>query len=165
MGLVGFFGTLPFLYKYFYDFVINYRIITYLTWSIICFISGWISACISLDVSEYWIRWYLSAKTWKQLLWKTLFAFQHVILLYLFSFTNFWRIISYGYLVQFSAFLTIAYCMIIFFTVVTVLELMLKFVRAIAWRIIEYNKGAYAALTLITTIILGIVDLYLKTTK
>lgn len=166
MGLIGFLSTLEFLNKYLYDFVLSYGIITILIWAIICFIAGWISACISLDISEYWIRWYLSAKTWKQLLWKTLFAFQHLVFFSLLSvLPGFERIISYGIIIQLSGFLTIAYCVTIFFTVVTDLELMIRFGRSITWRIVEYNKGAYAALTLILTIILGIVDLYFKTTK
>jgi hypothetical protein len=36
-----------------------------------------------------------------------------------------------------------------------ILEYTLKIFRAIAWRIVEYDRGAYAALVLIATIILG----------
>jgi hypothetical protein len=36
--------------------------------------------------------------------------------------------------------------------------------RAIAWRVVEYNKGAWAALTLIATVGLGIVDIYMRAT-
>jgi len=36
--------------------------------------------------------------------------------------------------------------------------------RAIAWRVVEYNKGPWAALTLLVTAILGCFDLYLHVT-
>lgn len=42
-----------------------------------------------------------------------------------------------------------------------ILELMLKFLRGLARRIAEYTKGAFAALLLIATCVLGIVRLYL----
>ena len=41
-------------------------------------------------------------------------------------------------------------------------ELLLKFARGIAWRIVEYNKGAFAAIILIVTVALGLTDFYLK---
>lgn len=44
-------------------------------------------------------------------------------------------------------------------------ELGLKLLRAISWRIEEYNKGAFAALILPLTIALGIAEVYLKSTK
>ena len=47
-------------------------------------------------------------------------------------------------------------------SILLVLELILKFVRGIAWRIVEHNKGAFAAVILITTIALGFVDLYFR---
>ena len=34
--------------------------------------------------------------------------------------------------------------------------------RAVVWRIVEYNKGVWAALTLLATIVLGSIELYLK---
>jgi len=43
-----------------------------------------------------------------------------------------------------------------------IIELLLKVVRAISWRIAEYNKGAFAAIILILTIALGTIELYLK---
>jgi hypothetical protein len=42
-------------------------------------------------------------------------------------------------------------------------EFLLKIIRAIVWRIAEYNKGAFAAIILLITIALGIGELYLKT--
>jgi len=45
--------------------------------------------------------------------------------------------------------------MIFHFSLVA-LEYTLKIFRAVAWRIVEYDKGAYAALVLIATIILGV---------
>jgi hypothetical protein len=41
-------------------------------------------------------------------------------------------------------------------------ELALKLLRAITWRIVEYNKGAFAAIILLITIALGIAEIYLK---
>lgn len=53
---------------------------------------------------------------------------------------------------------------IIFCLSITLLifEAVLKVTRGIAWRIVEYNKGAYAAITLLITIALGILESYLK---
>ncbi len=45
---------------------------------------------------------------------------------------------------------------------VLLVELLLKLIRAIVWRIAEYNKGAFAGITLVFTILLGIIELYLK---
>jgi hypothetical protein len=42
-------------------------------------------------------------------------------------------------------------------------ELILKFLRALAWRIVTYNKGAFAAMTLIVTVLVGIADFVVKT--
>lgn len=42
-------------------------------------------------------------------------------------------------------------------------EFILKLARAIAWRLVEYNKGVFAALTLIVTAAVGIIDLIVKT--
>lgn len=68
-------------------------------------------------------------------------------------FTFFWILIQVGGIVLWAA------------VILFLLEVLLKIGRGIAWRITEYNKGAYAALTLILTIFIGIVDLYLKTDK
>jgi hypothetical protein len=38
-------------------------------------------------------------------------------------------------------------------------------VRAVSWRVAEYDKGAWAALVLITTILLGVFELAYKTMK
>jgi hypothetical protein len=35
-------------------------------------------------------------------------------------------------------------------------------VRAVSWRIADYDKGAWAALVLITTILLGVIELAYK---
>lgn len=43
-----------------------------------------------------------------------------------------------------------------------IMELLLKVVRAIFWRIVEYNKGAFAAITLLITVVLGLAEFYLK---
>jgi hypothetical protein len=46
-----------------------------------------------------------------------------------------------------------------------VLEIILKIFRGVAWRIIEYNRGSFAAIVLLITVSLGVIDLYLKTRK
>lgn len=52
---------------------------------------------------------------------------------------------------------------VIAFSVILVLsESFLVIVRGVAWRIAEYNKGAFAAIILIITIALGVAELYLK---
>lgn len=46
-----------------------------------------------------------------------------------------------------------------------VLSTIVALVRGIVWRIATYNKGAMAAITLLITLILGIVELYLRQKK
>lgn len=41
-------------------------------------------------------------------------------------------------------------------------EAVLKIIRGIVWRAAEYNKGAFAAIVLLVTVVLGIVEFYLK---
>jgi hypothetical protein len=48
--------------------------------------------------------------------------------------------------------------------VLFILEILLKVSRAVCWRIVEYNKGVVAAITLILTVALGALDIYLKAT-
>jgi hypothetical protein len=56
--------------------------------------------------------------------------------------------------------------MVVFLTIAKwINEMFLKFIRALVWRIVEYNKGAFAALALIITVALGILDLYIKSQK
>jgi hypothetical protein len=43
-----------------------------------------------------------------------------------------------------------------------VAHVVLRVVEAVAWRVVEYQKGAWAAVVAIATAILGLVDLYLK---
>jgi hypothetical protein len=43
-----------------------------------------------------------------------------------------------------------------------VCEFLLKGARGVAWRIVEYNKGAWAALCLLTTVALGLIKLALN---
>ena len=42
-------------------------------------------------------------------------------------------------------------------------QVTLKVVRAISWRIVTYNKGAFAAMMLITTVVIGVIDFAVKT--
>ena len=46
---------------------------------------------------------------------------------------------------------------------VAIFHFLLWILEEICWRIIEYNKGAFAAINVIITIILGVVEVYLKT--
>jgi hypothetical protein len=45
------------------------------------------------------------------------------------------------------------------------LEILLKVLRGVAWRIVEHNRGVFAAITFIATILLGIAELYLRLQK
>jgi hypothetical protein len=47
-------------------------------------------------------------------------------------------------------------------SILLIFEILLRFARGIAWRIVEYNKGAFAAIVLIVTVALGLIDFYLK---
>ena len=42
-----------------------------------------------------------------------------------------------------------------------ILELVLKILRAFAWRVVEYNKGASPAILLVLTSVIGLLKLYL----
>jgi hypothetical protein len=66
-------------------------------------------------------------------------------------FTFFWIAIQVGALAL--------WCVVI----LAIAEGILKLARAIAWRLVEYNKGVFAALTLIATAAVGIADLIVKT--
>ena len=46
--------------------------------------------------------------------------------------------------------------------IVGILHLLLRLIEAICWRIVEYNKGALAAINVIITVVLGVTELYLK---
>jgi hypothetical protein len=52
----------------------------------------------------------------------------------------------------------VGWCILTFF----LLEIALKLLRGFAWRVVEYSKGAFAALILLFTVLLGFVSLYLK---
>jgi hypothetical protein len=43
-----------------------------------------------------------------------------------------------------------------------ILESLLKLFRAFAWRLVEYNKGAWAAIVLVLTLVLGVMDLFFR---
>lgn len=53
-------------------------------------------------------------------------------------------------------------CIFIFTLILITTEALLKIARGITWRIVEYNKGAFAAIILIATIALGVTEFYLK---
>ena len=56
----------------------------------------------------------------------------------------------------------LSFSILVFSLLFLLSELMLKIIRGIAWRIAEYNKGAFAAIVLLATIVLGVIELYLK---
>jgi len=58
-------------------------------------------------------------------------------------------------------------CLFIIITqiVLFVTEVILIALRAVAWRVAEYNKGAFSAVVLLFTVILGAVEAYLKYRK
>lgn len=57
----------------------------------------------------------------------------------------------------------IGFIILICSTTILIAEVLLRILRGIAWRIAEYNKGAFAAIVLLVTIALGIAELYFKT--
>ncbi len=61
-----------------------------------------------------------------------------------------WTLSFYGFIV------------IVFRIIIFLLEIFLKISRMILWRIIEYNKGAVAAITLIVTVLIGLLNLIYK---
>jgi hypothetical protein len=53
--------------------------------------------------------------------------------------------------------------LVVLFTVILIpIELLIRLLRGIVWRIVEYNKGAFAAIVLLITIALGAIEFYLK---
>lgn len=46
--------------------------------------------------------------------------------------------------------------------IVGILHFLLRIIESICWRIVEYNKGAFAAINIIITVSLGVVELYFK---
>ncbi len=81
---------------------------------------------------------------------KEQFAFSAAILLVWHFFTYFGVIVQAGGLICW------------FILLISLLECILKMCRAFAWRVVEHNKGAYAALTLVVTICFGILKLLLS---
>jgi hypothetical protein len=51
------------------------------------------------------------------------------------------------------------------FALALLAHVLLRLLEAIAWRVVEYQKGAWAAVVAIATVILGMIDLYLKMPK
>ena len=52
--------------------------------------------------------------------------------------------------------------MIILTLFIFLLHIIIKFIEQVCWRIVEYNKGAFSAINLIITVVLGIIELFLK---
>ena len=129
-------------------------------------ISSLIGAFVSLDLYEGRIRYYLSSKSWREFLWRTFEIVEYTVILLLFlgslpdrhPFAYFIPIYIGGYL-------SIAYMLLLFFTVIAISEATVKIGNAIVWRLVEYNKGAYAAIILALTILLGFIELYIRQWK
>ncbi len=99
---------------------------------------------------SFLIKWLLPPGKEGHIGWYFLLAFPGTFLL--------------GFVLIFSLRGVVASFFIITLSIVFLLtELLLKCLRAIFWRIAEYNKGAFAAIVLLVTIVLGITELYLKT--
>jgi hypothetical protein len=49
--------------------------------------------------------------------------------------------------------------------VVLSLSVFAALIRAVVWRIAAYNKGAWVAITLLFTVVLGIVEIYVHTKR
>jgi hypothetical protein len=65
-------------------------------------------------------------------------------------------------LVQIEMLAVLSLCIVCVAIFLLVTEGAIRILRGIAWRIVEYNKGAYAAIILFITIILAIIELFMK---
>jgi hypothetical protein len=61
-----------------------------------------------------------------------------------------------------GAYLSMAYFLLLLFGITAIAEITMKFTNAVVWWIAEYNKGAWAGVILISTILLGLVELYVR---
>ena len=52
---------------------------------------------------------------------------------------------------------------ILYHLLLSIVVIMIKITRWLVWRIAQYNKGALAAMTLIITLIIGVVELVIRT--
>lgn len=68
--------------------------------------------------------------------------------------------VAVGYTISFYGLLVMFYKLLI-----EILLMVLKFLRWLCWRIVDYNKGAIAAITLIITVVLGVIEVIFKTKK
>lgn len=69
---------------------------------------------------------------------------------------------AWPFIFHFLSILTVCSLIIFAAGLLLIIEILLVFIRAICWRIAEYNKGAFAAIILIVTIALGVTEFYLK---
>jgi hypothetical protein len=59
--------------------------------------------------------------------------------------------------------ISILNCMVFLLSIFLIpFEILVRLLRSIAWRITEYNKGAFAAIILIVTVILGVAEVYVR---
>jgi hypothetical protein len=69
---------------------------------------------------------------------------------------------GYGYLVLWYVFVFLGLMTILYWLALVMLTIIIKFAYHITLRIARYNKGAIAGVTLLITMILGVLELYLK---
>lgn len=65
-------------------------------------------------------------------------------------------------ILDFAGILITLLLILIFSGIIIVLHILMRLIESICWRIVEYNKGAFAAINIIITVCLGAVELYLK---
>lgn len=126
-----------------------------------------ISGYVSADLYDGHIRAHLSCKTWREFAWRTFVVVEYTILLILF--VNIFErngIIRAPYFyflaIYVGAYLSMAYFLLLLFGITIIAEITIKFSNAVVWRVAEYNKGAWAGIVLIATIILGVAELYVR---
>lgn len=69
---------------------------------------------------------------------------------------------AWPFIFHFLNILTVCSLIILAAGLLLVTEILLIFIRAVCWRIAEYNKGAFSAIILIVTVSLGVAEFYLK---
>jgi len=80
------------------------------------------------------------------------------------AYTAFWKVFLYAMLFVSLVLAWYAGAIILSLMIMIMIAQFLVFLmRALIWRIVEYNRGAWAAIVLIITIILGAVELLLRT--
>ena len=140
-------------------------------------VSGQLDITIMVNLQYYLFRWLKEGQTVRQQVVRLLTISclgTTLVLLYLaFGYLTLGKRVSgclvalffQGLLVSFSAVLAMGFVSSITLLVslgMFIVELVLKLLRGIAWRIAEYNKGALAAIMLLITVSLGLAEVWIK---